>query len=46
MSGHHDALEDCRLAQNMFQGMVSALKQHPNEDILKYQAARIKSLRS
>lgn len=41
MTGYHDALTDCRLAMQMFQGIVEFLKQNKNLDIRKYQAERI-----
>jgi DNA polymerase III epsilon subunit-like protein len=45
MSGYHDALTDCRLMCEMFQGMVDLLKEHQSIDISKYQLERIKVIR-
>jgi DNA polymerase III epsilon subunit-like protein len=45
MSGYHDALTDCRLMGEMFQGMVDLLKEHQSIDISKYQLERIKVIR-
>lgn len=45
MSGYHDALTDCRLALQMFKGMISELKEHQSVDISKYQSGRIKTIR-
>jgi len=43
MSGYHDALTDCRIMCQMFQGIVDFLKKNKNTDIKKYQADRIKT---
>jgi DNA polymerase III epsilon subunit-like protein len=45
MSGYHDALTDCRITIEMTQKIIEFLKQHQNEDIMKYQAERIKIYR-
>jgi len=45
MSGYHDALTDCRLMGEMFQGMIEILKQNKNVNISKYQIERIKVIR-
>jgi DNA polymerase III epsilon subunit-like protein len=45
MSGYHDALVDCRLAMQMFQGVINFLKQHKDLDISKYQSDRIKTIK-
>ena len=45
MSGYHDALTDCRLAMQMYEGMVKFLKDNTELDISSYQAERIKSIR-
>lgn len=45
MSGYHDALTDCRLAMQMYEGMVEFLKNNADLDISVYQAQRIKSIR-
>jgi len=45
MTGYHDALTDCRLAMQMYEGMVDFLKLNSELDISKYQAERIKSIR-
>lgn len=45
MSGYHDALTDCRLAMQMYEGMVEFLKNNTGLDISVYQAQRIKSIR-
>lgn len=46
MSGYHDALTDCRLMMQMYQGMVDLLKKNQNVDISKYQQERIKIIRN
>ena len=43
MSGYHDALVDCRLMMEMFQKIISFLKDNRNADIEKYQMERIKT---
>lgn len=45
MTGYHDALTDCRLAMQMYEGMVSFLKENISLDISNYQLERIKSIR-
>jgi DNA polymerase III alpha subunit (gram-positive type) len=45
MSGYHDALIDCRLTMQMFQGIIDLLKQHQDLDISKYQSDRIKTIK-
>ena len=45
MSGYHDALTDCRLAMQMYEGMVEFLKDNTGLDISSYQAERINSIR-
>lgn len=45
MVGYHDALTDCRLAWQMYEGIVAFLKENENLDISKYQIERIKSIR-
>ena len=45
MVGYHDALTDCRLALQMFQGMISTLKRYQDVDISKYQEERIRMIK-
>ncbi len=45
MSGYHDAITDCRITVQMYQGMVDLLKQHQEVDIMEYQTERIKVIR-
>lgn len=45
MTGYHDALTDCRLTIQMYEGMVSFLKENISLDISNYQLERIKSIR-
>lgn len=43
MSGYHDALTDCRIMYQMFQGIIDFLKKNKSVDIKKYQSDRIKT---
>lgn len=45
MTGYHDALTDCRLAMQMYEGIVEFLKMNSELDIRVYQTERIKSIR-
>lgn len=45
MTGYHDALTDCRLAWQMYEGIVAFLKENIELDITTYQVERIKSIR-
>jgi DNA polymerase III epsilon subunit-like protein len=45
MSGYHDALTDCRLMMQMYQGMIDLLNKYKNVDISKYQMERIKVIK-
>lgn len=45
MSGYHDAITDCRITIQMYQGMIDLLKQHQEVDIMEYQTERIKVIR-
>lgn len=46
MSGYHDALTDCKITMEMFKRIINLLKENQSVDITKYQAERIKTLRS
>ncbi len=45
ISGYHDALTDCRITIEMYQGIVDLLKKYQNVDIMKYQAERTIKMR-
>jgi DNA polymerase III epsilon subunit-like protein len=44
MTGYHDALTDCRLAMQMFIGIIDELKNNISIDISKYQRERINTI--
>ena len=45
MSGYHDAITDCKITIQMYQGIVDLLTEHQDVDIMKYQTERIKVIR-
>ncbi|CAG7580828.1 MAG: putative DnaQ-like 3'-5' exonuclease [uncultured marine phage] len=46
MNNYHDALTDCRITIQMYQGIVNLLKENKDVDISNYQIERIKVKRS
>jgi 2'-5' RNA ligase/DNA polymerase III epsilon subunit-like protein len=46
MSGYHDAITDCKITIQMYQGMIDLLTKHQDVDIMKYQIERIKVIRN
>ena len=46
MSGYHDAITDCKITIQMYQGMIDILTKHQDVDIMKYQTDRIKVIRN
>ena len=45
MSNYHDAITDCKITIQMYQGIIDLLKQHQDVDIMKYQTERINIIR-
>ena len=46
MSNYHDAITDCKITIQMYQGIIDLLKKYQDVDIMKYQTERIKVIRN